>query len=718
MATLITLPKERKDLHMALRSSIESARTALNIRQVTWQLVDYYLDGVRDFSLLDMANGIVQIQHLTRKGKLPFKYEEVLKAYVIEVGQLMRMNVGPHVVRDAALGSGLDALRDASVAQLVMNELMPVCKQDDLKLQSFPPFIRYGAIGLQVVERMDDERERVMPGIEVVPPWEIIPLPVTARALDGLSGMIRYRWETVDWLKEHEAIKKHAFKGALSNLKGHRVPFGTAPSQQVWKGASSDHEATFRQGERMSGIDGGAGKKGNDQEYVRVAETWLWNHKNRCTRWVVSTEEEVLVDVPYEDAKTRPYRPIWFARYHDNGPFYGRGFPEPLLPVNHEVEVMLRDVFANVRELDAFGFTMVPTTWGLSRSSFKSMGKPKVVFYEPDYTAPDMKAQNIGPSNTGTLPGEVAKLGMELIGKLTQHSEMLSGQAPGRIDSARALGLLFEASTIPLTNPTLSLSTALSGCYAAMLDIAKRDWTTFDVNSLSLVDDNIVGVALDPESGEVDLDSTPVPRPERVTITLNSRLPTSKEQKKAELAEHLAAEIITKRQYRIEARKLGLDLPVSNEQEWQNYRQAVLNNIIWFGDGEVPGEVTLDTNVTMSELHLEVLTAFMSRPEFRYASEAVRAKFEKAYEELIGMRGEFPEQLPMPEEMAAEEMGMPPQGGMPGPGGLPGPMGAGGGMGGMGGDIGALMGAGAAPPMGGPGAAGPPGSELVGGDEE
>ena len=198
----------------------------------------------------------------------------------------------------------------------------------------------------------------------------------------------------------------------------------------------------------------------------------------------------------------------------------------------------------------------------------------------------------------------------------------------------------------------------MTNCYRAILDIiAAGAWSREKLIQITMLDDSLAGITLDPASGSMSLNNNVLPRPDEVNISVRSMLPKSKTQEKMELMKSLEIGAIDMFEYRIEVRKRGIELPVGNEPEWQNYRRSILENIILFGDGEKTGEITLDGN-DMHEVHLRVLQAFMARPEFYQASAEVRDNFKQHYEyhlQLIGMQ--VPDQAPFAEDAAEEAQG-------------------------------------------------------------
>jgi len=139
-----------------------------------------------------------------------------------------------------------------------------------------------------------------------------------------------------------------------------------------------------------------------------------------------------------------------------------------------------------------------------------------------------------------------------------------------------------------------------------------------------------------------------------------SEIPISKEQQKMELKEALKDGTLTLDEYSFKVREMGLTSPVGNEIAWQNYRRAKLENLALFGDGESPGKVIVSER-DMHLVHQSVLRAFMARPEFFAASQAVRDKFVEHDEEHNVGLGIMPEGMPPMEEAAEMEM-QPPQG--------------------------------------------------------
>lgn len=679
------LPKSHADAAEAIEAALTAAEPLLNVKQVSWQVISRYLEGMREFQSLDYTTGVVTVQHRNRHGDLPLKFEEVLEYTDTQIGRFMRLDIAPHVSRRAF---GLDSLRKRSLAQLALSVMNPDHELARVKNEALRTFVQLGTIGLTVFATTDKRRGMLMPRIEVIPPWELAPYPANSSSTQT-QGQMRCRWVPLDGLKTLPVFKNITNKAAL-DAGAVEVPHGTSPSV----GNRPEQETRFSGGGSFSASRRRNAKNPSpSQLYVRLVELWLSDGGVHLRRYVVmlgtGTNKKIVVDHQYgadedkefasENRSTSTQQrimPTWVARYHDVGLYYGRGYPELQIPMNHEVEATLQHLFKNMRNWDIYGTTLLPTTWGLTSRLRQLKGRsPAVEHYEPDYGVPHARVERITPTDMGDQPINSIRLGLEMMEKSARQSEMMSGNAPGRVDSARALDLLFEASTIPLSSPSSSLAQAMAGVYMAQLDIVRdgnNGWDAIEVGSLDLIDDSLVGIVLNTETGGVALDEeSSIPDPEDVDISIRSKKPISPAQEKQELDEALKKGAITPREYRIMARVKGLDLPVGNEQEWQTYRDAVISNVVLFGDGKTPGTVELDDSHDFVDVRSEVIKTFMARPEFKLASDEVKHAFEAMLEQVEGLRGVYPDEMEYPEDAGVDALQ---QGLLPPPGQGPGMM--------------------------------------------
>lgn len=670
MQPLFVLPKKSDDRMDALKSLSRAAEPSLTSQIPRWQISKAYLEGVRDFISVDYSTGTIQVAYRDTAGQLGFKYEEVLLKLAREVGRFLQIDFGPKAM---PRGRGIESLRSASVAQAYLDYMTPETKLLSIKLNALIQFLLYGTIGIGAWvapgAKVEDKRLAIsqvlrqfgetdnppasrtlppMPSMEVIPPWELLPIPHDPATMSDVIGLIRRRWIAYDWLKGQSYLQLPRDTTKLNLLE---VPVGVVP------GGPSD-ASTLTSGEgghAFSQYGGTQQSKTPTIRYAPVEEFWLFDARRDVGDYLFKIGDAEVGRRDYSQVDDPPPSPIGVASNNLSGGFYGRGWIEPMISVNDEIEGMIGSLVENVEDLDNYGYVVISTTSGISRDQIDAGGKPKILWAEPDYVATDTKpVYNVGPVNAGTLPGQVAELGLKLLDRLSGQSEIMGGDAPGRVDNYKALDFLFESSNVPLGAPASALALGFSQCYRAMLRAAKETWTPGHSIRITALDNSLAGIVINPETQNVEIDKNPVPSDSELDIGVKARYPESKARLAQELKEALAGQIIQPWEYRVEVRKRGLDLPVGNEQEWQSYQQAVLENLLLFGDGQSPGGIDVADHDLVS-IHKAVLLAFMSSPLFRIASSAVRSAFERHLDLHKAQEGIYPQALPYPEEIPEDQ---------------------------------------------------------------
>lgn len=649
MAYEVFLPTNKKQREIVLNSLVAAGEKARHIPEVGWWLCHHYLQGAREFTELNYQRGIVEVSYQDEQGDLQFRFDDIVSKFQAQVGRLLQIDIAPRIQRR---GIGLEGLRKASIAQVVLDSAFPAAKVEELKLNLFAPLTKYGALGLAVWNEGEDV------GIDVVMPWEVVPIPPTPTENRDVRGIARVRWVPIDWVK------------SLSNTPDAKatvweeVDVTSAPVGYIPTESGSRFSTFISSSETTEGAYTGKGttargaKKGEDKTHVDVVkfvEVWIETSLGYLAQYDVMAGGKILYSLDYRKAGNKIYMPIQMCNDINTGGFWGRSFVSVLLPMNIEMENTIGRQLQNVQDTDAYGLLCEPTTLGMPAQIMRGSDGIKRVRFEPDYTVPDLKPFNIAPFNSGTLPIEVIKVGMALMDKLAnQPTELMRGDAPGRTDSQSALGFLFEVSNTPLTPTASSVAKAVSNCYRAMLNILKIQWTSARTVEVSLLDDSLAGIALEPSTGAMSLAENSIPHPDEVNVSVRAMLPKSKEQEKMELLTALDKGIIDMFEYRILARKKGLEIPVGSDVEWENYRRAMMENIILFGDGTKPGEVIFNI-LDLHLVHLRVMQPFMARPEYYQTDPAVRNAFVKHYIAHLEQTGTMPDQAPYPEEAATEE---------------------------------------------------------------
>ncbi len=661
MATPITLPTTKQDLESAVRRLIIEAESELRPHKIRFQVNQYYMQGIRNFDRFDYNTGTVHIAHEDHHGRIDFRLEKLTKLYMDERGRRLGMDIRPKVIKDES--PALNSLRKTSTAQAVLNTMVSEILLPDVLDRAVEMQLLYGcgALGLwgqdnayDIESDTDSIGERIHASIENIPPWQILPIPARTSSGADVRGIIRYRRVPMDWLRSREGLTPP--RDGWKAIQTDSISVGQDPNQ-VNESTGSGSHASWKN--TTSSVAQGV----ENVDHTWLAEIFLEDWDHTLLRYIVWAGEYILRDDNFEgtNPKERPMMPVAFFQDISAGEFYAKGFVDTLIGLNVESEHLMRNTFENYQDLDMFGFLAVPATMGLNTNQMRrAQGKPRILTFDPDIGNEGGPIQ-ISPANIGDAPANVASFAEGLMDRIAGHSGgLFSGDAPGRVDSASALNFLYETSNIPLSAPMNSLASAISKIYSAMLGLARSHWGSETLARVTMLDDNIVGVTIDANTGLLRLDSNSVPHPTEVNITIQSTMPQSRSQRKQELVEMLQLGLITPFDFKVENFKCGLGFPIPEDAEWHAYRKAVLQNIILFGDGKTPGEIIVSEEADDPIIQGKVLATFMKRPEFSLASKEVRQKFierQQVYQDMLGMQAP----VPYPEELVDMQMqqGMP-----------------------------------------------------------
>ena len=689
------LPKEgKKELSGALRRLLDDAKRARNVSAVEWFITRHYLQGCRYFETIEYDLGLVRPSYRNSAGGVPFKYEELINKFNTEVGRIMRLDTSPAVVRKAV---GLDGLRQESVAQVVLDAINPYLMPERLKRYVCQMVVEYGPVGLLAYEDPDMKKGPEALGIEVVPPWELLVLPATARGPAEIAGTARQRWVSVDWLKTIKIGGKPV--SGISDLTDieleiRHLPQGSTVSES-YAGSDDGSAGSSGIGGSPAGASFAAGSYETRKEHTnagatgvpwgRLSETWIPYKNGRLARYLVMVGRKIIWDKSYENTKESPMYPIGYITRSEGIGVYGRSFIAPLITVNCEVEASALRLLKNVQDFDMFGAVGIPSGMQMDQADLDAAlaGRGSRYFrYETDPTDPNQRLEHLQPMTSGTMPKDILNMGFMMLDRLGQQPEIVTeGSAPGRVDSTPALNFLYQASTLPLGGLASGFATAFGTAYKALLGFAAK-WPAITLNLEALTDDTVIGIAVEPGSGKMKLGNNALPDPVELDVGIRSQKPLDTDKRKAELMQLLQAGIVSQAQFRLTSRLEQLDFPIRDDTEWQNYRMAILRNIVLFNDGKTPGDLTGKMAISqydLPEIHLMVINRLMASPEFALASDEVQTKFGDLAQEMRARSGQYPEQMPAPEEMGS------------GPG-APEGMGDSGALGDMGGQMGSQQG--------------------------
>ena len=660
MAYEIKLPKSTKQKEEILNNIIKDGEQSRHIQEVSWWIAHYYLQGVRNFTNINYLTGSVDADYFNTTGMPQFKYEDIVAKFQTQVGRMMQMDIRPVVSKRSM---GLEDLRKASISQVVLDEAIPETKINQLKSLTLPPLVKYGTVGLVGWE----DAKKQMVGIDVAMPWELLPIPANPMEQASVHGVARVRTVPIDWIQSL-TVTPGAKDKVYQEMNKQQSKVGTLPGGTTGSFTTHTEQINMPTDTARSGTLG-TGRKSTDKtrvDMVKLVEVYLESDDGNLEEYIMLAGDKYLYHKNYNDMLVKRPMPIHIIRDIPTGGFWGRGSIALLISFNTELEYTIGRAFQNVQDIDTYGILLTPTTLGIPTDIMRGDDGLKRISYEPDYTGQDIRPTNILPVNSGSMPSEVIKIGAALADKIAnQPTELMRGDAPGRVDSQAGLGFLYEVSNTPLTATAQSISSAFSGVYKAILGMTGTSWPKERVIQISMLDDTLAGVKIDPKSGQMALEENAIPDPNEVRITTRTLMPKSLQQEKMELQEALKLGTIDMFEFRTMVRKKGIDLPVGNDAEWQNYRRAMMENITLFGDGKTTGQI-LFSETDIHEIHIRVLQPFMARPEYYLAATVVRDAFKEHYEMHLMAMGALPEGAPQPEEAAEEGKAMEqlqPQGG-------------------------------------------------------
>jgi len=658
----VQLPKDKSALADVLKEAVDRAKSYRNPLSIEWQVNYWWMQGVRHFTITSYQSGRVMPSFESSDGKLNFRYEDALDKYQRELGRILRIQTRPKARRKAL---GLESVRKAAVAQVVLDHIVGDLDTESTDMALCEGLLMYGTMGIAT---WVDKSPGVFLDVEmeVVPPWQILPIPAKCTIAKDRSALIRHRSVPLKWLKE--VRPKFKYPKDATQLEIEYVPIGEK--------TSDDDEADIY-GTGVGGTttakeqSSTTQRKYDDAEepYVELVEAWVHSKRGRLDRYIAMAGRAILEDTDYAGwpSNKKPVMPMEIVRHHHSGGFWGRSFLGPLIPVNQETEKMLGNLFKNVQELDNFGFMLLPATWGVKKEHLKSTARPKVIFYEPDYTAPTLKADRFQPTNTGDFPGRVASMGNQIMDRLSRESPMYSGQAAGRMDSASGHGLLMETANIPIVPVGTSIAMGYVNAYRVILQRARELLDDTSMLELAVIDDHVAGVSIDGATGGMALDdNNPIPDPDEVWLDIMEREPKAKDERKQELQGLMQMQVIDPVDFWWINHKEDLGFPegIGAKAIVDSILTCMYRNIVQWNDGKNPQEVVTSPH-DRHIIHKRVLEAFMARPTFSLASEEVRDMFYARKKWHDAALGGFPEGVPKPEEAAEMWGSAGPQGPLP-----------------------------------------------------
>jgi hypothetical protein len=220
MPATFVLPKDKKQREDVISNLILQGKGIRNPQMIRFWLAALYMSGMREFSAINYQTGTVSISYMNEAGLLKFRYDEIVAKYQSQLGRLLSLDFSPAVRKK---GVSLDGMRKASVAQVVLDSALPEDKVSRFKLDLCPCLLMYGTVGVGLwIEGPESF------GLEVIPPWQLFPIPVNIAGPSEVRGLIRARPVPVEWLKNLK-ITPGKKAGDWKGLDEVNVPVGHLP---------------------------------------------------------------------------------------------------------------------------------------------------------------------------------------------------------------------------------------------------------------------------------------------------------------------------------------------------------------------------------------------------------------------------------------------------------------------------------------------------------
>jgi len=610
------------------------------------------------------------------KGELDFRYEDVVSKYMAQVGRYLKMDNSPVATKR---GESLGSLRNAGIANALLQSLAARLPLNRIKTQVIVPFLKYGTVGITHIEtgnkQMPDE-------LGIVSPRQLRGFPAWTDGLENLYGQARKRWVPLAWaIKRVKEVygKTLTGKDAENRFGARDVPWGTTPPEQSEQEQGVSWGMPWRNkgdgrsvGESVGGPERNSSTIRKEGRYfVPLEEIYIFDDTQMyVARFIVKIGDTIVHDSDFESQNIQVLCPLQVARHTDIGKYFARGFVSPLMPLNDQIEKSLGTLFKNIQELDMFGTLFVPGQSGIDLKKWRTGPRPKVESYNIDPVDPGQRPFVLQPANGGTAPAKIAEFAMGQMEKQAGQGPIFQGQTSGRVDSAAGLGFLFNTANIAIGLPANGLADAYAGVYSRMLQAAKDRMGPGDTIEIAMVDDAIAGVVVDQESGSLRLAENPIPESWQVDIDVRDRTPRDRDVRKQELITMYDRKLTDDTHFWITAFEENLDFPGAPKEIWETWRKAIWQIIMLFRDGQTPGNIDVGEHTQNPDIHLIAVQRFMSKIEYSLASKEVRDKFESWKVSLEILAGSYyPPGLPPPEQLIQgvqagqpTGMAMPPQG--------------------------------------------------------
>lgn len=637
------LPKNEDTLARIIEDHAVRERYRLGYWRMMMLLGFHYLAGVRQFTVLNEHSGQVTPGSAINvdDGKLEYQAQDLLSAVNRNAMYLSGYDVSPKVFYT---GTSLHRRRDRAVTQVLMDQWVSSDQLFEKKIEFCHIMTGLGLCGI-TGHMVEHPTVGLSADLEVVHPMELIPFPSLGYDYTRQTGLMREQIVPMSYLKKKFNISKqkkekmeywevkHGSVPETSNTGDYTASGTVGPSLRRRPAKSSDQSETV-------------------EEKARIREVWFYGPRSTCIRYVVQSGEAILQDLDFSD--TVAYPAVGVGRFMENGTFHGTGIFSLLYPIARQIEMNVKQLFQNTRDIDRYGIVVMPQGDMQMNSALRDIGKGlKVLPWDPDPLHQGFRPFSIQPFNSGDVPGKTAAFGNEIFDRLNPLQDLIAEK--GRVDSAVGLAYLDEQISQSMSGPSAGVRKAFSECWRSVADrgvgLAVQSDAPVRVSSLSL---DLAGVVLEQDRDEVTFHDNRVPDIYSLTFGVSEAAPRSQVARKQEALQLYEQQLSDPDALRLFAIEEGIDLATYMKEYEGSYYNIVRAILVLYGDGENPGQWVMTPTTSKASFQLRVLDAFLQGPAMTVASPEVHDEFSRFREWLLYQMGQvLPEGIPNPDDLVA-----------------------------------------------------------------
>jgi len=654
----IELPTNPESLALVVNRHFDRERQRQMPQLTLFRLVWEYLAGARRFDVINLENGQVRAFQTDKDGRMEFHGSDFLRAIDQMVGYIRSYDLMPKAYGE---GHSLSSIKESATAQVLADAAFSSDDVETAGTQFAHLLISYGSCGIMAhVQGQPANGVGLTADLEVVPPFEIVPFPSVGSDLTKLRGIGREYFIPMTKLVE---MKGQEWVDANRNgIYGFRVRAGTEPYNNPDMATVSSWWTS--EGGNLDNVPAKTPTRNPDEaniEYVRLRYLWLDGPKGTCSRKVCVSGRVVVEDMDFKNVEA--YCPLGFARFIENGTFFGAGAYHVLFSVSRQLELMHKTLFNDTIERDRFGYLVIPQGSFNLNQNLKETGRGiKAITWEPDgMTDNGQRPFVVEPASVGDSAVKTAVYAKNYFDTINPLIDIV--REKGRVDSERGLAFLQERVDQAMTSPTRGIIKAFGQMYKAALAKAASELVVnangggaLPIPRLTL---DLAGAIIDWDKGEVSFPRNPIPTFSRLRVRPKLTGSKSIMQRKMEGMNSIQAMMTTPLKVLIKGLEEGWDFAFYTDGEAQAYQAIIRQILTLYADGTHPGQLLVNPSFVRPDIQLVVLDAFMGSQKMMVASVDVQDQFIKFRGYLMQQSGQaLPPGLNYnPDDMAAVMQG-------------------------------------------------------------